>query len=400
MKRGFEFRGARFDLDDGVLAPFREQLGAAPDAPAVRLVYAAAHLAMEEGYAQVEQTLATPVAPDEIGAHIDWTTTFRLRERLDSLGFGIAEAMDTAQRFQIGWDNALRLIEGCGALGLRHGFVAGAGVDHLTGEQTEDQIVAGVVMQARTIRAAGGIPILLPLVWLCEQGHDEEGYVRVYGRIIEALDGPLFLHWLGEMFLPALAGYFPGESFQRIMAAHPAKLRGAKLSLLDAQFEIRLRAELLPREQIMLTGDDFHFGTLMDGGTPTGRTTIDGREIPTGDFSHGLLGIFDAIAEPASLALRSLARGDNSSYAALMGPCEVLSRHLFESPTQHYKAGLAFLAWLNDWQPNPMLVQHEQRARSVEHFVEAARLASTAGVIANADVAHTRLSEFVTRAGE
>jgi hypothetical protein len=133
----------------------------------------------------------------------------------------------------------------------------------------------------------------------------------------------------------------------------------------------------------------------MAGGPVERMTTLAGREVCLGDFSHGLLGIFDAVAEPASLALRLLARGDEPSYRALMAPCERLGRHLFEPPTRHYKAGLAFLAWLNGAQPNAMLVQHEERARATRHYVEAARLASLAGVIRDAPAAAARLRAFV-----
>ncbi|MEO2168340.1 MAG: DUF993 family protein [bacterium] len=394
MRQTVALGGEPLELDDGVLDPYREKLTNSAPAPPVRLVYAAAHLVLEESYNSVDHRFDQPLPPAEITREIDWENTFALRRRLDDLGFGIAEAMDTAQRFLIGWENASRLIEGCGALNLKHGFVAGAGVDHLAGVEDEDQLVEGVVFQARAIQAAGGIPILLPLLWLCEQAYDEDGYVRVYGRIAESLDGPLFVHWLGEMFLPALAGYFPGASFRRILAAHPETLRGAKLSLLDADLELQLRADLATRGQIMLTGDDFNFAQLMTGGEVTGETAIGPRRIPTGEFSHGLLGIFDGIAEPASLALQFLARGDELNYMELMSPCETLSRHLFAAPTQHYKAGLAFLAWLNGLQPNPMLVGHEECARSVEHYLEAARLASAAGVIKNAEIAADRLRTF------
>ncbi len=395
VKRSIAFGTQTIQIDDGVLDAYRVKLAQSASKPAVRLVYAAAHLVLKNSYGEVDQRFDQPIAPGEIFEAVDWDSTFALRRRLDDLGFGIAEAMDTAQRFLIGWENASHLIEGCGALNLKHGFVAGAGVDHLERVNDEDQLVEGVVFQARAIQAAGGIPILLPLLWLCEQSYEEEGYVRVYGRIAESLDGPLFVHWLGEMFLPALAGYFPGRSFERILAAHPQTLRGAKLSLLDAELELRLRRELATRDQILLTGDDFNFAQLMTGGPITGETTIGTRRVPTGDFSHGLLGIFDGIAEPASLALQFLARGDERSYTQLMTPCEALSRHLFCAPTQHYKAGLAFLSWLNGLQSNPMLVGHEERARSKEHYMEAARLASLAGAIRDAGLAAERVDSYL-----
>jgi hypothetical protein len=396
MKVPFDSRFGSFELDDGVLAPFREELarGVGGVSP-VRMVYAAAHVCLTADYAEVEHAPGAPQFEAEVTRHIDWDVTLGLRTRLDDLGFGVAEAMDTAQRFQIGWSNASQLIERTGALDLANGFVAGAGVDHLDGTGSLSDLVEGVVFQARFIQEAGGIPILLPLVRLAQQGSEEEDYVRVYSEIIERLEGPLFVHWLGEMFLPALEGYFPGESFERVMAFDPAKVRGAKLSLLDAELEKRLRSSLLERDQLMLTGDDFHFGDLIAGGPLERTTTLAGREVALGDFSHGLLGIFDGIAEPASVALAFLARGDLARYHALMEPCERLGRHLFQAPTLHYKSGLAFLSWVNGFQPNAMLVQHEERARSPEHYVEAARLASEAGVIVDAEAAATRLRGLV-----
>lgn len=395
MKVRVEGAGASLELDDGVLAAPRSALAALGKATPVRSVYAAAHLVMRTEYSQVDHTLERPVPPGEITPFIDWESTLALRKRLARLGFGIAEAMDTAQRFQIGWENAKRLIEITGEARLKHGFVAGAGVDHLESVASEDELVEAVVFQARFIQAAGGIAILLPLVWLSQEASDEETFVRVYARIVDQLDGPLFVHWLGEMFLPALAGYFPGRSFERVMRHDPEKVRGAKLSLLDADLERRLRRELLERDQVMLTGDDFNFGELMVGGPITGETEIAGSSVPLGDFSHGLLGIFDGVAEPASLALGFLAHGDEERYRELMTPCERLGRHLFQTPTQHYKAGLAFLSWLNGAQTNPMLVQHEERARDAAHYVEAARLASEAGVLVDAAVAAARLRSYL-----
>ncbi|MCB9913943.1 MAG: DUF993 family protein [Planctomycetes bacterium] len=389
-----------YELSDEVLAPYLDAVGDEPPVPAQRLVFAAAHLVMRAEYADVPHSLAAPGASAELARWIDWDATMALRVELDRLGFGIAEAMDTAQRFDIGWETAAELIRRTGALGLVHDFVAGAGIDHLGPAPSEDALVEGVAHQARVIQDAGGIPVLLPLLPLARAKAREDDYVRVYRAIVERCDGPLFVHWLGEMFLPELAGYFPGRAFERVMELDPAKVRGAKLSLLDADLERRLRAELVERDQLMLTGDDFHFAELLWGGPPRRTTRLGAREVPLGDFSHGLLGIFDAIAEPASLALEFLARGDEPSYRALMEPCEALSRHLFQAPTRHYKAGLACLAWLNGLQPNPLLAQHEERARDLAHYHEAARLASAAGVLRDAGLAAERLAELARQAAE
>lgn len=348
-----------------------------------RLCYAAAHVAMREEYREIPHSPEDPGSAESIGAYIDWAATMALRTRLDGLGFAVAEAMDTAQRFSLGWKNAQRLIVMCGDLELANGFVAGAGTDHLERVETASELVEAVVYQAATIRAHGGEVILLPLPWLAETGAGEDDYVRHYADIIDRLDGPLYLHWLGEAFAPSLAGYFPGESFFRVMAHDPEKVRGAKLSLLDADFELAARERVAQDGQIILTGDDFNFATLIrgDGLAPSGEITIGSRRVPIGGFSHALLGVFDGIAEPASYALERLAAGDIAEYDHVMAPCEALGRKIFEAPTQHYKAGLAFLAWLGGFQDNPMLVNHEEQTRSLDHYQEVARLAVEAAVL-------------------
>lgn len=391
-------------LDDGVLAPHRSQFDTLGETTRTRLAYAATRIVMQDGYASVPHSLASPGSSADIAAAVDWTATLELRRRLDGLGFAIAEAMDTAQRFDIGWNTARELIERCGALRLANGFVAGAGTDHLPGVESEDALVDAVVHQARVIQEAGGEVILLPLPWLCSRGYGAGDFVRVYDRIIARLEGPLYVHWLGAMFLPSLAGYFPEDSFRRVMDLDPAKVRGAKLSLLDGPLEVRLRREIAANDQILLTGDDFHFARLILGGDLEGRpshikargaVTIGSREVATGDFSHALLGVLDGIAEPAALALRALDAGDHETYLAIMEPCEELGRWLFQSPTRHYKAGLAFLSWLNGHQDQPMLANHEERSRDIPHYIHAAELASRAGVLRDAELVAERLERWL-----
>lgn len=352
-----------------------------------RLAYAAARVVMLDGYAEVPHSLQSPGPAEEIARWIDWETTAAQRRRLDSLGFGVAEAMDTAQRFFIGWESAQRLIRDTGALKLEHGFCAGAGTDHLDEVRGPDDLVEGVAHQCAVIREAGGVAVILPMPWLSLNDKGEDDTVAVYARILERVEGPVFVHWLGPMFLPELEGYFPGESFSRVMALDAAKVRGAKLSMLDFDLELRLRRELLARDQLLLTGDDLHFSRLILGGDGSAPAPVerwiefDGRRVALGDFSHALLGVLDGIAAPASQALACLASGDAEGYLARMDPLEALSRHLFEPPTRHYKAGLAHLAWRGGLQSNPMLVNHEQRARDAEHHARAEDLARRAGVL-------------------
>ncbi len=343
---------------------------------AKRLAFAAAHIALRDEYREVGHSPDHPGDPRTIGNYIDLDATLGIRQRLAGLGFGIAEAMDTAQRFEIGWENAQRLIVECGALAPKHGFIAGAGTDHLDHIGDKKDLVDGVVHQAGFIQRAGGTPILLPLPWLAAERCDAGDYVDVYGAIIAKLDGPLYVHWLGDMFAPALAGYFPGDSFSEVMALDRCKVRGVKLSLLDAEFETRTREALAQHDQIVLTGDDLHFARLI----------LDG--------SHAVLGVLDAIAAPAAHALQLLDDGDDQGYLAAMQPCEALGQHLFAPPTRHYKAGLAFLAWLNGLQGNFLLVNHEQRTRDVAHYIKAAELAHAAGAIADRAIAADRLAKL------
>ena len=338
---------------------------------------------MLPAYAQRGHALDVLGAAAEIGADIDWAGTLDFRRHLDACGFGIAEAMDTAQRFFLGWENAERLIERTAALRLPHGFVAGAGTDHLARVEDREALVDAWAWQVRRIQELGGGAVLLPQPWLCAQGLDADAYVQTYAALIDRSAGPLYVHWLGPMFLPELEGYFPGDSFARVMAHDPDKVRGCKLSLLDADLERRVRRELAPRGQRVLTGDDFHFAEMILGDED-------------GLHSDALLGILDGCAAPAGLALALLAHGEREAARALLEPCEALGRKVFEAPTRHYKAGLAFLAWLNGFQGTPMLVNREDRARDREHLLEVVRLADAAGAIEDAETAAERLESWLS----
>jgi len=359
------------------------------EAPPVRLAYAAAHVAL---------------APDS-GTVIDWETTASIRRWLDEHGFGVAEAMDTAQRFEIGWLNARELIARCATLKLKNGYCAGAGTDQRPQADTATALVDAVVDQCQYISQFGGIPVILPMPWFSLHGANEDAYVDAYGAIFKQVRGPVFVHWLGEMFLPSLRGYFPGESFSRVMALAPEVARGCKISLLDPEKEVAIRRELLPRDQIVLTGDDFHFARTMLGGDPSGAapatpprvervTEIGGHRVALGDFSHALLGIFDAIAVPARRALDALARGDATEFMRIMEPCETLGRHVFEEPTKDYKAGLAFLSWLNGRQPDFRLPAGAEKRRDRSHLQKCVGLAYGCGA-AGGNEALARLARWM-----
>lgn len=364
-----------------------------------RLCYGALHVVMQPSYRTVGHTLNSCGSAVEIEQHIDWPTTMRLRGQMDSFGLGVAEAMDTAQRFSLGWPTARRLIAETGAMRLANGFCAGAGTDQLPKIHRAVDLIDGVVEQCSYISSHGGIPVVLPMPWLCEIHASERDFVDVYAEIIRQVRGPIFLHWLGPRFLRSLEGYFPGRSFEQIMDLDPATVRGCKLSLLDKRYEEGLREKLLLREQIVLTGDDFHFGQLMlgDGEKPMHATMIGNRRVALGNFSHALLGIFDAVAKPTQAAIAMLQAGDRQGFVGLMDRCEALGNFVFQEPTQHYKAGLAFLAWLNGQQDNFMLVNREDLSRDRDHYLRCAELARAAGCVHQQDIFEARLAEFAAK---
>src|SRR5262249_10218375 len=168
---------------------------------------------------------------------------------------------------------------------------------------------------------------------------------------------PVIIHWLGEMFDPALAGYWGSpdhlaamETAIAVINSHAAKVDGVKISLLDAGKEVAMRRRLAPNVK-MYTGDDFNYAELIAGDAE--------------GHSHALLGIFDPIAPAASLALQKLTAGDRAAYEAILAPTVPLSRHIFQAPTRHYKTGVVFLAYLNGFQDHFTMLGGQQSARSI-----------------------------------
>jgi hypothetical protein len=199
--------------------------------------------------------------------------------------------------------------------------------------------------------------------------------------------GKVILHWLGEMFDPALAGYWGSKDIETamqttlsIIAEHAPKIEGIKVSLLDAKWEIYMRSRL-PAEVKMFTGDDFNFGELIAG---------DGKH-----FSHGLLGIFDPIAPIAAQALQHLARGEADEYRRIIDPTVALGREIFRAPTRHYKAGVVFLAWLNGHQSHFSMVSGAQSARDVMHYARVFELADACGALTDPELAVERMRAFL-----
>jgi hypothetical protein len=376
---------------DGTLAPFTLRAASRWPSPTEpprwnRVAFAAAHV------------VADPRAAIDpwLGTALDWDATLAFRRHLWSHGFGVAEAMDTAQRgMGLDWPTSLELIRRSvnEAEGIPGAVVfSGAGTDHLPpgAKATLDEVIAAYEMQCAAIEAMGGRIILMASRALAACARAPDDYARVYGRVLAQVRAPVILHWLGEMFDPALAGYWVGagglasdpdharatEVCAAVIRANAAKVDGVKVSLLDQAKEVTLRTRL-PQGVRMYTGDDFNFAALI-GGDATGH-------------SDALLGIFDAIAPAASAALTALAAGDRARFDAILAPTVPLSRHVFAAPTRFYKTGVVFLAWLNGHQSHFTMVGGQQSARSLLHLSELFRLADAAGLLRDPDLAASRM---------
>jgi hypothetical protein len=368
---------------DGRIEPYKlagEPCRVPPEPPAWnRRVFAAAHVVVDP-FADIDPTLVTA---------IDWERTLAFREYLWSLGFGVAEAMDTAQRgMGLDWPHALELVQrSVRAAQARGGglIASGAGTDHLPdggASPTLDAVTEAYLMQCEAIEAAGSQVILMASRALAKAARGPEDYLHAYGKVLGQLQRPAILHWLGEMFDPALAGYWGTNDVTAAMSTalqvigeNRAKVDGIKISLLSAEREIEMR-RALPRDVVMYTGDDFNYPDLIAGDDQ--------------GFSHALLGIFDPIAPAAATALAALSLGDRSRYDAVMAPTVPLSRHIFKTPTRFYKTGVVFLAYLNGFQDHFTMLAGQENARSTLHLAELLRLADKAGVLLDPDMAASR----------
>ena len=358
-----------------------------------RIAYSAAHV------------VADPLAAVDpwINCAIDWDATIAYRRHLWSLGLGVAEAMDTAQRgMGLDWPTSLELIRRSldAAKDMPGALVAsGCGTDHLVLEnvRTIDEVIAAYEEQMAAIEKLGGKLIVMASRALARVAKSPADYERVYDRILSQAKQPVVLHWLGEMFDPALAGYWGSSDVGQamntalgIINAHPDKVDGIKISLLDKDKEIAMRRRL-PAGVRMYTGDDFNYAELIAG---DGH----GSELFHGQ-SDALLGIFDAIAPAASAALGELAQGNVDKFHAILGPTVPLSRHIFAAPTRFYKTGVVFMAWLNGHQSHFSMVGGQQSTRSLQHFAELFRLADAANLLEQPDLAAHRMKTLLALHG-
>jgi hypothetical protein len=367
----------------GTLEEFR--LSAARDYPRqaerpfTRVAFSAAHV-VADARADIDPWLCCA---------IDWDATIAYRLHLWRLGLGVAEAMDTAQRgMGLDWPTSLELIRRSidaardvpGAL-----LASGAGTDHLAPEAAKsvDDVIRAYEEQVAAVERLGGRIILMASRALARVARSADDYHRVYDRILSQVREPVIIHWLGEMFDPALAGYWGSADAMVAMDValdvihrHAAKVDGVKISLLDKDKEILMRRRL-PGGVRMYTGDDFNYAELIAGDAQ--------------GHSDALLGIFDAIAPAASAALAALATGDRHRFDAILEPTVPLSRHIFKSPTRFYKTGVVFMAYLNGLQDHFVMVGGQQSTRSLPHLAELFRLADRAGLLADPPRAAARM---------
>jgi len=344
-----------------------------------RVAFSAAHV------------VADPLADVDpwLTAAVDWDKTIAFREHVWDLGLGVAEAMDTAQRgMGLDWPTSLELVQRSVAAAKARGgalVFSGAGTDHLATDDTRtiDDVIRAYEHQLAAIEKAGGRIILMASRALAKVARGPDDYAKVYGRVLSQVVEPVIIHWLGDMFDPALTGYWGvadlGKAMDTAVAiinAHAAKIDGVKISLLDKQREIDMRRRLAKGVK-MYTGDDFNYAELIAGDDQ--------------GYSHALLGIFDAIAPAASYALSRLAASDVKGFHDVLGPTVPLSRHIFKAPTRFYKTGIVFMAYLNGHQDHFTMVGGQESARSTLHLAELFRLADQAGLLANPELATRRM---------
>ncbi|MFI9046604.1 dihydrodipicolinate synthase family protein [Streptomyces sp. NPDC053427] len=346
-----------------------------------RTVFAAAHV-VPDPHADT-----TPGGP----AVLDWDATLAFRRHLWSHGLGVAEAMDTAQRgMGLDWPAAAGLIRRSAAEARAVGglLACGVGTDQLPSHGASlPDVRAAYEEQLGLVEDAGGRPVLMASRQLAAAATGPDDYLELYGHLLRQAAGPVILHWLGPMFDPALEGYWGSgdldaatETFLEIVAGHPGKVDGVKVSLLDAGREVRLRRRL-PESVRCYTGDDFHYPELIAGDDH--------------GFSDALLGVFDPLAPLAADAVRLLDAGDRAGFRAALDPTVALSRHLFGAPTRYYKTGVVLLAWLAGHQSHFSMVGGLQSARSLPHLRRAHQLADGLGLFPDRELAAARMRKLL-----
>ena len=350
-----------------------------------RRAFAAAHV------------VADPLADNSpgSGARLDWDATLAFRRHLWSYGLAVAEAMDTAQRgMGLEWSVVRQLITRSLAEAAAVGgdIACGAGTDQLpTAGASLDEIVGAYEEQVGLIEGEGGQAVVMASRQLAAVARSADDFHEVYRRVLSQVSRPVIIHWLGEMFDPALAGYWGGtdldtatDHFLDILRENAEQIDGVKISLLDKAREVDLRRRL-PVGLRLYTGDDFDYPEMILG---------DGDA-----HSHAFLGAFDLIAPAASAALQALDQGDAGRFEEILAPTVALSRHVFSAPTYYYKTGVVFMAYLNGHQNHFRMVNGLESARPLLHLAHQFVLADQAGLLDDPELAASRMAAVLALAG-
>jgi hypothetical protein len=368
------------------LAPFSPGAFVRPETrPSSRRLLAAAHVV-------ADPLSGGPSAPDRI----DLEATLAVRRHLWSWGLGVAEAMDTAQRgMGLSWEVAKELIaRSIDEARLCDGdLVVGAQTDHLAAgsARTLADIENAYSDQVGFVEGLGGRVVVMASRELARIARGPDDYHQVYRTVLSRLKEPALIHWLGEVFDPALVGYWGHDDLDAaadvlldVITENAVHVDGIKLSLLDQRRELAMR-ERLPEGIRLYTGDDFDYPGLIRG---------DGTH-----SSDALLGVLDAIAPAAATAMHELDAGDGDRFEAILAATLPLARTIFETPTYHYKVGLTLVSYLNGRQSHFRMLGGMESARSIVHLGRVYRHAGEAGLLADPDLAAHRMRELLDAAG-
>lgn len=351
-------------------------LGANP----ARVVFSAAHVVADP---------FTASDPSDKAA-VDWDATMAFRRHLAGLGIGIAEAMDTAQRgMGLDWSGALELITRTKQEVPDALVFNGCGTDQLAPAEARglDDVRRAYLDQVEAIQKVGGRIILMASRALARVANGPDDYIAIYRDVLSACDQPVILHWLGDMFDAALAGYWGADTFEQgletaltIISENADKVDGIKISLLDKNKEIQMRRRL-PASVKMYTGDDFNYPELIAGDDQ--------------GYSHALLGIFDPLAVAVGKAIGQLGNNNAAGFRDTLDPTVPLARLIFRAPTQYYKTGVVFLAWLNGHQDHFVMLNGAHAMRPLPYFIECFKLADQCGLLADPDLAAARMRRML-----
>ncbi len=348
-----------------------------------RVAYAAAHVVADPLVSSQGDTRAA----------VDFEATMAFRRHLAGLGFGIAEAMDTAQRgMGCDWEVAKELIDATlSEVGDATAVACGVTTDQLPASDRPSlaSLIDAYVEQLEHVESRGGIGVVMCSRHLAAVATGAADYLHVYRGVLAAARRPVILHWLGECFDGALAGYWSPTSLEEasevvLDLCGTGHVDGVKLSLLDEQFEVSLRNRL-PSGVRLYTGDDFNYVNLIAG-------DADG-------FSDALLGVFDPLAAIAASALTALTEGNEKEYRRLLEPTVPLARLIFEAPTQYYKTSVVWLAYLSGFQSHFRMVAGAESGRSAAHLLNVWMLAREVGIFADEEMAFSRATAFAAGLG-